>query len=96
MYFLTSTVCSRRVCITDNYYCARGPPMVARRGVIDAQDSGPSLLFWDLPNPPLSAGDPGPEMFRSNILLSVLERMQAQDLPRLWCKVSHGIIWPHE
>ncbi|KAF8930220.1 hypothetical protein BGZ47_000688 [Haplosporangium gracile] len=59
----------------------KGLPKVLRRGVVDTQDSGPSLLFLDLPDPPLSAGDPVPERFRSNVLLSVLEGMQAQDLP---------------
>ncbi|KAG0047173.1 hypothetical protein BGZ89_005029, partial [Linnemannia elongata] len=59
----------------------KGLPKVLRRGVVDSQDSGPSLLFLDLPNPPLNAGDPIPERFRSNVLLSKLEGMQAQDLP---------------
>ncbi|KAF9206818.1 hypothetical protein BGZ59_011483, partial [Podila verticillata] len=59
----------------------RGLPKVLRRGVVDTVDSGPSLLFLDLPYPPLSADDPVPERFRSNILLSVLDGMQAQDLP---------------
>ena len=59
----------------------RGLPKVVRRGVVDTLDSGPSLLFLDLPDPPLKAGDPVPERFRSNVLLSVLEGMQAQDLP---------------
>lgn len=59
----------------------RGLPKVLRRGVVDTLDSGPSLLFLDLPDPPLSAGNPVPERFRSNILLSVLDGMQAQDLP---------------
>ncbi|KAF9118081.1 hypothetical protein BGW39_001492 [Mortierella sp. 14UC] len=59
----------------------RGLPKVVRRGAVDTLDSGPSLLFLDLPHPPLSAGDALHERFRSNILLSVLEGMQAQDLP---------------
>ncbi|KAG0259089.1 hypothetical protein BGZ95_004795 [Linnemannia exigua] len=59
----------------------RGLPKVVRRGTVDTLDSGPSLLFLDLPHPPLSTGDAVPERFRSNILLSVLEGMQAQDLP---------------
>ncbi|KAF9133873.1 hypothetical protein BG015_003496, partial [Linnemannia schmuckeri] len=59
----------------------KGLPKVLRRGVVDSQDSGPSLLFLDLPNPPLNVGDPVPERFRSNVLLSKLEGMQAQDLP---------------
>ncbi|KAK3826290.1 MAG: hypothetical protein JOS17DRAFT_833037 [Linnemannia elongata] len=58
----------------------KGLPKVLRRGV-DSQDSGPSLLFLDLPNPSLNADDPIPERFRSNVLLSKLEGMQAQDLP---------------
>ncbi|KAF9536266.1 hypothetical protein EC957_011803, partial [Mortierella hygrophila] len=59
----------------------KGLPKVLRRGVVDSQDSGPSLLFLDLPKPPLNVGDPIPERFRSNVLLSKLEGMQAQDLP---------------
>ncbi|KAG0287865.1 hypothetical protein BGZ98_004454, partial [Dissophora globulifera] len=59
----------------------RGLPKVLRRGIVDTLDSGPSLLFLDLPDPPLRAGDPVPERFRSNILFSVLDGMQAQDLP---------------
>ncbi|KAI8357599.1 hypothetical protein B0O80DRAFT_292378 [Mortierella sp. GBAus27b] len=59
----------------------KGLPKVLRRGVVDSKDSGPSLLFLDLPSPPLNAGDPIPERFRSNVLLSKLESMQAQDLP---------------
>ncbi|KAG0007084.1 hypothetical protein BGZ65_009389 [Modicella reniformis] len=60
----------------------KGLPKVLRRGVIDSQDSGSSLLLLDLPNPlQLNAGDPIPERFQSNALLSKLEGMQAQDLP---------------
>ncbi|KAF9403901.1 hypothetical protein BGZ94_004467, partial [Podila epigama] len=59
----------------------KGLPKVLRRGVVDRQDSGPSLLFLDLPTPPLNVGDPIPERFRSNVLLNKLEGMQAQDLP---------------
>lgn len=59
----------------------KGLPIVLRRGVVDSQDSGPSLLFLDLPSPPLNASDPIPERYRSNVLLSKLEGMQAQDLP---------------
>ena len=59
----------------------KGLPKVLRRGVVDSQDSGPSLLFLDLLNPPLHTDDPIPKRFRSNILLSKLEGMQAQDLP---------------
>ncbi|KAG0325768.1 hypothetical protein BG004_003121 [Podila humilis] len=56
-------------------------PKVLRRGVVEQFDSVPSLLFLDLPEPPLSVCDPVPERFKSNILLGVLEKMQAQDLP---------------
>ncbi|KAG0326401.1 hypothetical protein BG004_002986 [Podila humilis] len=60
----------------------RGLPIVLRRGVVETSfDSGPSLLFMDLPDPPLDASDSVPEHFKSNILLNVLENMQAQDLP---------------
>ncbi|KAF9981364.1 hypothetical protein BGZ75_007369 [Mortierella antarctica] len=59
----------------------KGLPKVLRRGVVDSQDAGPSLLFLDLPSPPLNAVDPIPERYRSNVLLSKLEGMQAQDLP---------------
>ncbi|KAI7815833.1 hypothetical protein BC939DRAFT_83289 [Gamsiella multidivaricata] len=51
----------------------KGLPKVLRRGVVDSKDSGPSLLFLDLPSPPLNVGDPIPERFQSNVLLSTLE-----------------------
>ncbi|KAF9407611.1 hypothetical protein BGZ94_002636 [Podila epigama] len=34
----------------------KGLPKVLRRGVVDTQDSGPSLLFLDLPTPPPNVG----------------------------------------
>ncbi|KAF9346582.1 hypothetical protein BGX26_001886 [Mortierella sp. AD094] len=58
----------------------KGLPKVLRRRVVDTQDSGPSLLFLDLPVPPVKAGDPVPERFRSNVILQRLEVMQSQDL----------------
>lgn len=54
---------------------------VMQQGVVNTLDSGLSLLFLDLLDPLLSAGNPVPERFRSNILLSVLDGMKAQDLP---------------
>lgn len=59
----------------------RGLPKVLRHSVVESQDSKPNLLFLDLPDPPPSVGVPVPERFRSNVLLGVLEKMQAQDLP---------------
>ncbi|KAG0247321.1 hypothetical protein BG011_001681, partial [Mortierella polycephala] len=59
----------------------RGLPKVLRRGVVESQDSKPNLLFLDLLHPPPSVGVPVPERFRSNVLLGVLEKMQAQYLP---------------
>ncbi|KAI9240540.1 MAG: hypothetical protein BYD32DRAFT_151644 [Podila humilis] len=58
----------------------KGLPKVLRRGVVETLDSGPSLLFLDLPSPPLKAGDPVPERFRSNVLLSVLEGLRENSL----------------
>ncbi|KAF9348111.1 hypothetical protein BGX34_002668, partial [Mortierella sp. NVP85] len=58
----------------------RGLPKVLRRGMVESQGTKPNLLFLDLPDPS-SVGVPVPERFRSNVLLGVLERMQAQDLP---------------
>lgn len=59
----------------------RGLPKVLRRGVVGSQGSRPSLLFLDLPDPSSSTSAPVPERFKSNVLLGVLEKMQAQDLP---------------
>ncbi|KAF9177171.1 hypothetical protein BGZ50_009045 [Haplosporangium sp. Z 11] len=59
----------------------RDIPKVLHRGVVKSQDSKPNLLFLDLPHPPSSISDPVPERFKSNVLLGVLEKMQAQDLP---------------
>ena len=65
--------------VTTNGVC--GLPKVLRRGVVNKQDAKPNLLFLDLPDAPLSAAVPVPERFKSNVLLDVLENMQAQDLP---------------
>ncbi|KFH63571.1 hypothetical protein MVEG_10265 [Podila verticillata NRRL 6337] len=73
----------------------KGLPRILQRGIVDTQDSGPSLLFLDLPDLPLNAGDPEPERYRSNVLLNVLERMQAQDLPVFGvsgCEKTHSMI----
>ncbi|KAF9178442.1 hypothetical protein BGZ50_007704 [Haplosporangium sp. Z 11] len=43
-------------------------------------DAKPNLLFLSLPDPPSSAAVPVPERFKSNVLLDVLENMQAQEL----------------
>jgi len=59
----------------------QGLPKVVRRGAIKTLESLPNLLFLDLPVPPSSVEAPPPERFRSNVLLSVLEKMQSQDLP---------------
>ncbi|KAG9062249.1 hypothetical protein KI688_006581 [Linnemannia hyalina] len=59
----------------------RGLPKVLRRGVVESQDSKLNLLLLDLPDPPPIVGLPIPERFRSNVLLRVLDKMQAQDLP---------------
>ncbi|KAF9557171.1 hypothetical protein EC968_007782 [Mortierella alpina] len=59
----------------------RGLPKVLRRGAVESEEAQPSLLFLDLPEPPSTTGDPVPKRFKSNVLLGVLERMQAQDLP---------------
>ncbi|KAG0272672.1 hypothetical protein BGZ95_011551 [Linnemannia exigua] len=59
----------------------RGLPKVLRRGIVNKQEARPNLLFLDLPNPPSSVAAPVPERFKSNVLLDVLENMQAQDLP---------------
>jgi hypothetical protein len=59
----------------------KGLPKVVRRGAIKTLDSRPNLLFLDLPVPPSSAEEEPLEMFRSNVLLGVLENMQSQDLP---------------
>ncbi|KAF9991671.1 hypothetical protein BGZ79_004151 [Entomortierella chlamydospora] len=59
----------------------RGLPKVLRRGAVESEEAKPSLLFLDLPDPPSNTGDPVPERFKTNILLGVLEKMQAQDLP---------------
>jgi hypothetical protein len=60
---------------------ARGLPKVLRRGVVESLDSKPNLLFLDLFDPAPSVGVPVPERFRSNVLLGLLEKMQAQNLP---------------
>ena len=67
--------------VTTTATGVHGLPKVKRRRVVDPQDSKPNLLFLDLPDPPPSIGDPVPERFKTNVLLSVLENMQAQDLP---------------
>lgn len=59
----------------------RGLPKVLRRGIVNKQEARPNLLFLDLPDPPASVAAPVPERFKSNVLLDVLENMQAQDLP---------------
>ena len=59
----------------------RGLPKVLRRGVVDSQNAKANLLFLDLPDPPSSPGAPIPDRFKVNVLLPVLENMQAQDLP---------------
>ncbi|KAF9393299.1 hypothetical protein BGX21_010806 [Mortierella sp. AD011] len=58
----------------------RGLPKVLRRGAVESEEAKPSLLFLDLPDPPSNTGDPVPEKFKTNILLGMLEKMQAQDL----------------
>jgi hypothetical protein len=70
----------------------KGLPKVLRRGVVDTQDSGPSLLFLDLPDPPLSAGDPVPERFQSNVLLSW--KRAASRFSCIWCQAAAGKLEP--
>ncbi|KAF9536711.1 hypothetical protein EC957_009922 [Mortierella hygrophila] len=59
----------------------RARPEVLRRGVVESQDSKPNLLFLNLLDNPPSVGLPIPERFRTKVLLCVLDKMQAEDLP---------------
>lgn len=58
--------------------------------MVGTLDSRPNLLFLDLPDPSSSVGAPVPERFKSNVLLDVLEEIQAQVLPVLGVRLfSH-------